>query len=108
MAKYKVKKSVNNQYYWVLTAGNGEPVLKSETYTSKQGCLHGIGSSQVCVADRNFKRYRSGNNQYYFNQVADNSQVLGISEMYNSSEACENGIAVVKREAPGAQIEDLT
>lgn len=108
MSKFQVKRSINNQFFWVLIAGNGEALLKSETYVSKQGCLNGIASSKACLADRHFQRMRSVSSQYYFNQLAENSQVLGTSEMYNSAQACENGITAVKREAPVATIQDLT
>ena len=107
--KYVIKKSTNGQFYWVLNAVNGEPILKSsETYVSKQGCQTSIASSKVTVADGNFKRLISLNRQYYFNQVAGNGLILGISEMYNTSAACENGIAAVKRDAPKANVEDTT
>lgn len=107
--KYVLKRSTNFQFYWVLSAINGEPILKSsETYVAKQGCLTSIASSKACVADGNFKRLRSTNVQYYFNQVANNGQTLGISEMYTTAQGCENGIAAVKRDAPRANLEDTT
>jgi uncharacterized protein YegP (UPF0339 family) len=108
MGKYLVKKSSNSQFYWVFNASNGEPIMKSEMYSTKQGCLNGVASSKKSVDDRNFQRMTSVNAKYYFNQLANNYQVLGTSEMYNSSQGCENGIFVVKREAPSAQIEDQT
>ena len=50
----------------------------------------------------------ASSNQYYFLQRAVNNEDLGKSEMYESSQACENGIVAVKRDAPIANIEDLT
>ncbi len=35
MAKYVIRKATNDQYWWVLKAGNGETLLTSETYTAK-------------------------------------------------------------------------
>ena len=43
-----------------------------------------------------------------FNLRATNGQVIGTSETYESNSACENGIASVKKNAPGAEILDLT
>jgi len=107
--KYQIKKSVNNQYYWVLSASNVEPILtSSEQYVSKQGCQTSIASSKKNVADVNFKRLRSTNTQYYFLQIAGNYEELGKSEMYQTSQGCENGISSVKRNAPIANIEDTT
>ena len=44
--------------------------------------------------------------QFYFNLKASNGQVIGKSEMYESKASCENGIASVKKNAPGATIDD--
>ena len=108
MGKYQIKKTINNQYRWVLKATNGETLITSETYTTKQNCLNGIASSKVSVSDRNFERKTSTSGQPYFNQLANNYQVLGTSEMYSSTSARDNGIDSVKRNAPTAIIEDLT
>jgi uncharacterized protein len=107
--KYILKKSSNLQFVWVLHAINGEVILpSSETYVSKQGALNGIASSKRNVADVNFLRKTATSGQPYFLQVAGNGEPLGRSEMYNSIQARENGIAAVKRDAPNAEIEDLT
>ncbi|MDF2159392.1 YegP family protein [Algoriphagus sp. CAU 1675] len=108
MAKYTVKKATNVQFRWTLKAGNGEILITSETYVSKQSCLAGIASSRISVADSNFKRLNSVRNEPYFNQIANNYQVLGASEMYSSSFARDMGIESVKKNAPIAIIEDLT
>lgn len=107
--KYQIKKSTNNQFYWVLISVNGEPILKSsEMYVSKQGCQTSIASSKSNITDGSFKRMKSVSNQFYFTQVASNGLTLGMSEMYQTSQGCENGIAAVKRDAPNSSIEDLT
>lgn len=108
MAKYVIKTTSNGQYRWILKAGNGEVLLTSEAYASRQGCLAGIASSRVSIADSNFRKLNSVRNEPYFNQVANNYQVLGTSEMYSSAYARDQGIESVKRNAPVATIEDLT
>jgi uncharacterized protein YegP (UPF0339 family) len=106
--KYQIKRSTNFQHYWVLCAVNAEVLLTSETYTSKESCKAGIASSKISVQDSNFTKNVASNGQPFFNQRANNYQVLGTSEMYNSVQARDNGIAAVKRDAPKAEIEDLT
>lgn len=108
MAKYLIRKATNGQYWWVLKAGNGETLITSETYTTKQNCLSGVQSSKINVADSNFRRLTSRRNEPYFTQNAANYQVLGTSEMYSSTYARDAGIESVKRNAPTATIEDLT
>jgi uncharacterized protein YegP (UPF0339 family) len=106
--KYQLKNSSSTQVYWVLFAKNGEPILKSEMYNSKQGAMVGIHSSKNNVADRNFDKRTAVNDQYYFNQVATNGEIIGTSETYTTTASRDNGIASVKRDAPVATIEDAT
>lgn len=108
MGTYKIKKSSNGQYFWVLNASNGQTLITSETYITKDGCKAGIASSKVSVNESNFRRLFSIDKQYYFNQVANNNQVLGTSETYTTSYARDSGVDAVKREAPIASIIDLT
>lgn len=42
--KYQILKSINNQYYFILTARNGQIVATSELYSTKQACKKGINS----------------------------------------------------------------
>lgn len=37
-----VKRSRNNQFYFVIVANNGETIAASETYTQKHNALHAI------------------------------------------------------------------
>ncbi|MFK5878509.1 MAG: YegP family protein [Flavobacteriaceae bacterium] len=43
-SNYERKVAINNEYYFVLKAKNGEPIGKSETYSSKQAMEKGITS----------------------------------------------------------------
>lgn len=108
MGKYQITRTSNGQFRWVLRASNGDKLLTSETYTTKQNCLNGVASSKVSVSDNNFSKLTSLSGLPYFNQIANNYQVLGTSEMYSSTTARDNGIDSVKRNAPTATIEDLT
>ncbi len=42
--KFKIRKSINGEFYFNLYAGNGEVIATSEGYFSKQGCKNGIDS----------------------------------------------------------------
>lgn len=109
MAKFTIFRGSNNNYYFNLKADNGEKVLSSEGYVTKQSCQNGIASvrsnSQV---DSRYQKYTSTNNQYYFTLTAENGQVIGRSELYTTTSSRDNGIAVVKRIAPGATVEDIS
>lgn len=40
----KIKKSDDNQYYYVVYAKNGEPLVTSETFKRKQKAYKSVGS----------------------------------------------------------------
>lgn len=107
--KFQIFKStLNNQYYFRLKAGNGEIILASEGYTTKQNCQNGIASVKVHAPyDSNYQR-KDGLSNYTFNLKANNNEIIGRSENYTTKQARENGIEAVKRDAPRAPIEDLS
>ena len=110
MSKFYIRQQTNGQYYYTLTAANGEPILKGEGYTTKQNCINGINSVKINAPyDSRYERKVSYNGtQYYFVLKAANGEPIGVSEMYNSTAARENGITSVKNNAPTAPIVDLT
>ncbi len=40
MAKFEIRQTTDNQYYWRLAAANGEIVAVSESYTTKYSAIH--------------------------------------------------------------------
>lgn len=109
MGKFVIKKSSNGQFYFNLKAGNGETILTSETYATKNGAQNGIESTRTnSQIDSRYDRQTAANNQYYFVLRAANYEKIGRSETYTSSSAMETGIASVKSNAPNATVEDLS
>jgi len=96
----------NDKHFFNLIAGNGQVILSSQGYASKDGCKKGIASVQNnCGQDECFTRNEAKNGKFYFNMIAKNKQVIGKSQMYASKQGMENGIASVKKTAPQAIIE---
>lgn len=109
MGKFEIKKRKNGEFQFDLKAGNGQVILTSEGYTTKENCKNGVESvkknSQV---DTRFEKLVAKNGKPYFNLKATNGQIIGTSEMYESESARDNGIASVKKNAPEAEVVDLT
>ena len=60
MGKFVIKKSSNNQFYFVLKAGNGEVILTSEMYKAKAGAENGIESVRKnAVIDGRYERKKT-------------------------------------------------
>lgn len=109
MSKFTIFKGSNGNYYFNLKASNGEKVLSSEGYTSKIACQNGIDSvKENSQYDSRYEKKISINSKYFFVLKASNGQTIGTSEMYETSFSRDNGIAVVKKIAPSAVVEDLT
>lgn len=110
MAKFVIRRSTSNQYYFRLQAtGNNETLLISEMYNYKSSCQDGIESVKANAPyDSRYDSLHSTNRQYYFNLKASNGQVIGTSETYVSSSNRDAGIELVKAQAPSASTEDLS
>ena len=92
-----------------LKAGNGQTILASEGYKRKASAKNGIASvMKNAPNDARFERKDTKSGKWMFNLKASNGQVIGTSEVYESTSARDNGIESVKKNAPGAKIEDLT
>ena len=106
-AKFEIKTTANDRYMFNLKAANGQVILTSQSYASRQGALDGIDSvRRHCAENMNYERRTAADGSPYFVLVALNSVEIGRSEMYSSSDAMENGIASVKANAPEAAVAD--
>jgi len=107
MGTFLISKRKNDEFQFVLKAGNGQVILASEGYTTKAACENGIESvrknSQI---DERFDKLEAKNGNPYFNLKASNGQIIGSSEMYESVAARDNGIESVKKNAPEADVKE--
>jgi len=109
MAKFELIKRKSGEFQFNLKASNGEVILTSEGYAAKDSCKKGIESVRKnSQKDENFERLTSSNGKYYFNLKAVNGKVVGTSEMYETEANRNNGIGSVKRNAPKADLMDVT
>jgi uncharacterized protein YegP (UPF0339 family) len=91
-----------------LKASNGQIILVSESYESKDGCENGIASvKENARSADSFEKLTSENGKAYFNLKAANGQVIGTSEMYESEAGRDNGIESVMGNAPDADVSEV-
>lgn len=109
MGTFVISKRKNGEIQFNLKASNGQVILTSEGYNTRQSCDNGVESvrknSQV---DSRFERTTAKDGRHYFNLRASNGQVVGTSQMYKSARGRNNGIDSVRRHAAGANIKDET
>ena len=109
MAKFQIRKQINNYYRFILKAENGQTILTSVSYSTVDKCLIGIESLRQNVMDKNRYEFRkSFHLKHYFNVMDAEGLIIGSSEMYESSSGRDVGIALLKMNVPDAVIENLT
>ena len=107
--KFEIYNDKAGEFRFRLKAGNGQTILASEGYAAKSGCNNGIESVKKNAADdARYERKETSSGKPMFNLKSTNGQVIGTSELYESVAARENGIESVKKNAPDADVEDLT
>jgi uncharacterized protein YegP (UPF0339 family) len=55
-----------------------------------------------------FEVYKDGQSKYRFRLKAGNGEIIAVGEAYESKAGVTNGIDSIRRNAPDAQIVDLT
>ncbi len=119
MGKFIVKKTASGIKF-DLKATNGEVILTSEVYSSKESCLKGVRSvaknaAVGAVEDQtveNFEKqkcpkfeiYTDKRGEFRFRLKATNGQIIGVSEGYTTMRNCKNGVESVKKNAPEAPV----
>ncbi|MBK8965382.1 MAG: YegP family protein [Lewinellaceae bacterium] len=109
MGKFVISQRANGDFQFNLQADNGQVILTSQGYAGKPSCMNGVESVRTnSQDDARFDRQTAANGKFYFNLKASNGQVVGSSQMYADEKGRDNGIDSVKRNAPGASVDDQT
>jgi hypothetical protein len=92
-----------------MKAANGQIILTSRPYETKNECLAGIGLLKQHATDGARYEYRKTLNlKHYFDLTDSTGETIGSSEIYESSSGRDTGIELVKSNALIGVIEDLT
>lgn len=106
---FELSKSSDNQFRFVLKAGNGEIILTSELYTTKSSAENGIASVQTnSPHDGRYEKKVASNGKFHFNLKAANHQIIGSSQLYTTAQGRDSGIASVKNNGSTTTIKDNT
>lgn len=109
MGQFEILRRKNGEFQFNLKATNGEIILTSEGYMTKDSCKKGIESvRRNSQSKTRFELLESKRGECYFTLRAANGRVIGVSEMYPDPASRDNGIASVQKNAPQAKIVDQT
>lgn len=104
-AKFELQPTDNGDFYFNLIATNGQIILTSQSYTTKESAQNGIESViENASTESNFETKTSTNGEDYFVLKAQNQQVIGTSQMYSGKDAMNKGIQSVINNAPVAEM----
>lgn len=106
--RFELYKDKGGKFRFRLKAANGQIILASQGYASKQSAKNGVASVQRNSSDDGQFERKQRIGKFMFNIKATNGQVVATSERYETERACENGIQSVAKNAPTAKVEDLT
>jgi uncharacterized protein YegP (UPF0339 family) len=103
--EFQVSTGKDEKFYFNLTAANGQVILSSQGYKTKDGCKSGIASVKKNSSNKkNFEQKDSKDGLHYFVLKAANSKVIGKSQMYKANESSKNGIESIQTNARKAKI----
>jgi uncharacterized protein YegP (UPF0339 family)/CBS domain-containing protein len=103
--RFEIKTSTNGKFHFNLKSANGETVLSSELYNSRDAAENGIDSVKQNAGDASrYERKTNKNDEPYFVLKAGNGEIIGTSEVFSSDTTMENAISSVMRSAPNATI----
>ena len=106
---FELSKSSNDQFRFVLKAGNGEIILTSELYTTRASAENGIASVRTnSPLDERYEKKTATNGKFHFNLKAGNHQVIGTSQLYASEASRDKCIASVKTNGTSETVKDNT
>lgn len=102
---YEMKSNDKKQHSFVLKAGNGEVILRSEQYETKAAAENGIASMQKnSPLDERYERKETSDGRPFFNLKAGNHQVIGTSQLYAAKASRDAGIASVMANGPSTTV----
>lgn len=100
VSRFEVFQSYQDgQYYFHLRAGNGQIVLQSEAYSSRQNAQEGIGAVKAApLAEVS----ETADGRFYFVVKAGNNKIVGVSQTYASRDGALEAAKKVKTLAASA------
>ena len=107
---FHLKTAVNKQPYWVLRASNGEPLCKSETYSSHAAATKGIEACKKYSQDlANFGLFVGKDGLHYWHlKSSGNHEKICQSEGYTTKQHANDGALACQKYAATASIKDET
>lgn len=107
MGKFIITKNKKKDYRFHLKAVNGEILLISERYSTKQGCINGVLSVKRNAPQfRHYEKTGRPDGSFSFVLRASNGQAIGTGPIYATAGERDLAIESLMCNAPMAPLED--
>ncbi len=101
---FETFKGADGRFYFHLVGRNGQIVLRSQGYSSKQAATRGIEAVRTNGVDpANFKVLVASSGQFYANLYAQNHEIIATSETYTRKFGAQRGIETARALVAEAQ-----
>ena len=105
---FEIESRSDGEFVFSLKVGS-EAILTSQEYTTKAACVNGIDSVKKNAPDESrYRRTTTPEGTFRFALDAANGQVIGSSEYYETAAARDDAVEFLKKNAPDAEVKDLT
>ncbi len=95
-ASFNVFKGIDGQYYFNLRARNGEIVLQSEGYTTKESATKGIASVRANGTRASaFTVFEAADGQYAIDLKASNGEIIAQGQRYSTKSNAQKGASTI-------------
>ena len=95
VGRFETFQGKDDKWHWHLKAPNGQIILASQSYTTKDSAKKSINSVKENSVKDNFESRVSKSGQPYFILKAKNGEIIGTSQMYKRKAGCQKGIQSV-------------
>ena len=95
--KFQLIKESAKAYFVKLVASNGQVLLVSQKYASKQSAQNGLESIKNAVTNQNFTVFRDKQNRYQYKLYSSNKQLIVSGETYPQRASCVSSVQSVIR-----------
>lgn len=108
MGIFEITLTKYGEYQFQLIADNGQVILNSECYVTKENCLNSIASIRRNAKDDTKIKCRAISGKLYFELTGTNGQIIGNGLKYESLASLINAIEFVRSFSETALINDRT
>ena len=108
-AKFILRQDGQSRFLVIFQTHSGQVLLTSEVHRHKDIALSQISATRTLAKNtKNYEQHTEAEGSSYFMIKNARGEVLALSNMYPDAASMLQGIKLVKMNARGARLEDLT